>query len=112
MHELRIASDLSVIVLDAARHEKLSKVTGVNVTFGQMVQIVPDAFIDAFRSAVADTVAADAELRIEIVPVKLRCRVCGKDFVLASDLFSCSCGSTDIDILKGKELFINSIEGE
>ena len=44
MHEIRIAEDLSAIVLETARKENLSKVTKVNISFGQMIQIVPDIF--------------------------------------------------------------------
>jgi hydrogenase nickel incorporation protein HypA/HybF len=113
MHEIRIASDLTDIVLAAAGKENLSKVTVVNVTFGQMVQIVPDVFESAFRFAVDGTVAADAELKIEIVPVKLHCRGCGVDFAVENNTFLCkNCGSSDIDITCGNELFIKSIEGD
>ena len=34
MHEIRIAEDLSAIVLDAAVTEQLSKVTKINISFG------------------------------------------------------------------------------
>lgn len=53
MHELRIAQDLSVIVIDAVSNKNLSKVTKVNIIFGQLVQIVPDIFEFAFREASA-----------------------------------------------------------
>jgi len=113
MHELRIAEDLAAIVVEIARKEDLSKVTKVCLAFGQLVQIVPDIFDSAFRITVMGSVAADAELAIEILPVKLRCRSCGNDFSLEGNLFSCAvCNSTDIDIIQGKEMFIKSIEGE
>jgi hydrogenase nickel incorporation protein HypA/HybF len=113
MHEIRIAEDLSVIVLEAAKQEKLSKVTRVNISFGQLVQIVPAIFEFAFRECVRESVAQDAELSLEIVPVKMKCTVCRTDFQLKKNLFVCSgCGSTDLEIIQGKELFIKSIEGE
>jgi hydrogenase nickel incorporation protein HypA/HybF len=113
MHELGIAEDLSVIVLDTARRENLTKVTKVNISFGQLVQIVADIFEFAFRETVRDSVAQDAELIIEIVPVKMRCKNCGNDFELNDNLFACNfCDSSDLEIIQGKELFIKSIEGE
>jgi hydrogenase nickel incorporation protein HypA/HybF len=113
MHEIGIAMDLSVIVLATAGKENLSKVTKVNISFGTMVQIVPDIFEFAFREAVRDSIAKDAELNIEILAVKMKCRNCGDDFEVTENLFSCgSCGSIDIDIIQGNELFIKSIEGE
>jgi len=113
MHEIRIASDLSEIVLGAAAQGKLLKVTAVNVNFGQMVQIVPDIFESAFRAAVKDSIAQDAEINIEVIPVRLCCRLCSSDFELDENFFRCKvCGSSEIDIVNGKELFIKSIEGE
>jgi hydrogenase nickel incorporation protein HypA/HybF len=113
MHELRIAEDLSAIVFQAAQEENLVKVTKVNISFGQLVQIVPDIFEFAFREIVRDTIAQTAEVNIEIVPVKMKCKSCGTDFKLTENNFACSvCGSTDLNIINGKELFIKSIEGE
>lgn len=113
MHEIRIASDLCEIVFEAASREKLSKVTIVNVNFGQLVQIVPDIFETAFKAAVKDTMAQDAEINIEVIPVRLCCKSCSSESGLDESFFRCNvCGSSEIDIINGKELFIKSIEGE
>lgn len=113
MHELRIAQDLSEIVIETAMRGNLSRVTKVNVTFGQLVQIVPEIFEFSFREAVRDSIAGDASLEIEIVNVSLKCRECGNEFVMTENLFTCDmCGSYDIEIINGKELYIKSIEGE
>jgi hydrogenase nickel incorporation protein HypA/HybF len=113
MHEIRIAEDLSLIVLDTARKENLSKVTKVNISFGQLVQIVPDIFKFAFRETIRNSIAQDAETDIEIIPVKMKCKNCGNDFQVKENLFACiGCNSTDLEIIQGKELFIKSIEGE
>jgi hydrogenase nickel incorporation protein HypA/HybF len=113
MHELKIAEDLSVIVIDTALDNKLSKVTKVNIIFGQLIQIVPDIFEFAFREIVRNSIAADAELNIDIVHVKMKCVNCGSAFLPKENLFACNiCGSTDLEIIQGKELFIKSIEGE
>lgn len=113
MHEIRIAEDLSAIVLETAKQENLSKVTRVNISFGKLVQIVPAIFEFVFREIVKESVAQDAELSMEIVPVKMKCTVCGTDFHVKENLFACAnCGSTDLEIIHGKELFIKSIEGE
>jgi hydrogenase nickel incorporation protein HypA/HybF len=113
MHEIRIAEDLCLIVLDTAKKENLTKVTKVNVSIGQLVQIVPDIFKFAFSVAVRNSLAQDAETNIEIIPVQLKCKKCGSDFHLTNNLFECEvCSSTDLEIVHGKELFIKSIEGE
>jgi len=113
MHELAIAENLVNIVKDVAAGEKLSKVTKVTVCFGKMVQVVPDLFETAFRAAVADTVAGDAELDIEVLPLKIRCNTCNTVTGPEDYCFVCStCGSSDIEIESGRELYVKSIEGE
>jgi hydrogenase nickel incorporation protein HypA/HybF len=113
MHEISIAENLSAIVFEAASRENLSRVTKINIRFGQLVQIVPEIFEFAFREIVKGSTAQDAELSLEIVPVRMKCNVCGTDFHVKENLFACAgCGSTDLDIIHGKELFVTSIEGE
>jgi hydrogenase nickel incorporation protein HypA/HybF len=113
MHEIKIAEDLSAIVIKAAKKGNLLKVTKVNIRFGELVQIVPHIFEFAFREAVRDSVAADADLALEIVKVKMKCSQCGTEFTVKENSFNCgSCGSRELEILNGKELFIKSIEGE
>jgi len=113
MHELRIAEDLTAIVLDTALSKNLSKVTKVNIIFGQLIQIVPDIFEFAFIETVKNSIAEGAELDIEILPLKMKCLNCGNDFQPKENRFTCNiCGSTDMGIIQGKELFIKSIEGE
>ena len=67
-------------MLETAKRNNLSKVTKVNISFGQMIQIVPDIFEFAFRETVRNSIAEDAELDIEILPVKMKCSDCGNDF--------------------------------
>lgn len=87
--------------------------TKVNIIFGELIQIVPDIFEFAFREAVRNSVAEDAELEIEITTVKMKCVNCGEVFKVGKNRFMCkNCGSSDLDIIEGKELFIKSIEGE
>jgi len=113
MHELKIAEELASVVIEAAKKENLSRVTEVNISFGELVQIVPDIFRFAFSETVRDTLAENANVNIEIIQVRMRCIDCGNDFRVTNNEFSCdSCGSADIDITEGRELFVKSIEGE
>ena len=113
MHEFSIAEDLSAIVLDTALSNNLSKVSKVNIIFGQMIQIVPDIFEFAFIETVKNSVAEGAQLNIEILPIKMECMNCGNYFQVNENRFECrNCGSTDLGIIQGNELFIKSIEGE
>ena len=112
MHELRIAEDLAAMVAGYAAEAGLKQVDRINISFGQYIQIVPDLFTTAFSEAARETVASGAELDIEIIPAELRCLGCGSGYKPAGDLSACSiCGSEEIALIHGKELFVKSIEG-
>jgi hydrogenase nickel incorporation protein HypA/HybF len=113
MHELRIAEDLVAMVAGYAAEAGLTQVNRINISFGQYIQIVPDLFTTAFSEAARETVASGAELDIEIIPAELRCLGCGSGYKPEGDLSACSiCGSEEIALIHGKELFVKSIEGE
>ncbi len=113
MHEVAIVNDLFRIVLDVAEKEKLKKVDKVHFQLGKMMQVVPDLFKFAFDSAKADTLAAEAELEIEFLPVRMKCRQCGTEFELKQQNFQCpDCQGMDLDMVQGRELIVKSIEGE
>ena len=113
MHELRIAKDLSDIVLDAAAMQRVASVTRVNIVFGEMIQIVPAIFETAFRECVRGTTAEEAELAFEILQVRILCRECLQESNVEKLLFRCShCGSQEMDVIQGNEMFVKSIEAE
>lgn len=113
MHETRIAIDLARIVIDVAKREGLIRVTQVNLQFGQMIQIVPEIFKFAFSEAIRNTVAEHSNVNLEILPIQLRCNNCKYEFNINNLSFKCiQCNSTNLEIVKGKEMLIKSIEGE
>ncbi len=113
MHELIIAENLVAIIAETAEKEKLSAVTKVSISLGQASQVVPELLETAFHIAAQGTMADNAKLETEIIPLKLRCTGCGKDYIADEYNFICEyCGSPDIEIVSGMEIFIKSIEGE
>jgi hydrogenase nickel incorporation protein HypA/HybF len=113
MHETAIVEDMFRIIGEVARKENLSRIDKVHFSIGEMMQIVPDLFRFAFDAAKENTIAKEAELEIEFLPVKMRCKSCGHEFVVRKQHFSCdACGSFDLDMIQGREMLIKSIEGE
>jgi len=113
MHELKIAEELTAMVSQHAAEGGLRVVERVNISVGQFVQVVPDLLEAAFRIAARDTVASEARLEIEIIAAEMRCMRCGTEYRPENDMHACkTCGSAEIDVIHGKELFIKSIEGE
>ncbi len=108
MHELSIAS---AIVEIACEHAAGRPVTKVCVAVGHLRQVVPSALEFAFELVAEDTPLHGATLEIEHVEAGGLCRRCGADSVLTSFPLACTaCGSLDVDVLRGEELYVESLE--
>ena len=113
MHELSIVEGLMGIIKETAQEHGLARVTRVKLRIGEMRQVVPDALRFAFEVTGKDTVAEGADIVITDVPTKAHCNECGADFSVEEFCFVCSaCGSSRIIVTEGKELYIDSLEGD
>jgi hydrogenase nickel incorporation protein HypA/HybF len=110
MHELSIAE---AVVAIAERHAAGRPVTKVELRVGHLRQVVPSALEFAFQLVAQGTVLDGAELAIEDVPARGRCRDCGAETTLTGFPLACSaCGSLDLELLAGEELLVDSLELE
>ncbi len=112
MHEWTIADNLVRLVGEAARKEGLTGVSEVYVRVGSLRQVIPETLKTAFARLIGETEFAGAELKIEEVPLAVKCRRCGSEKAGDELAFTCGeCGGTDLEILAGDELMLDSMEG-
>lgn len=78
MHELAIAQG---IVSGACEHAAGRRVYRVTVAIGMLCAVVPDSLHFCFGLAAEGTLAEGAELVIEEIPGRARCRSCGADSI-------------------------------
>jgi hydrogenase nickel incorporation protein HypA/HybF len=80
---------------------------------GHLRQVVPSSLAFGFGLLAEGTPAEGAELEIVPVPVEGRCRACEKESPLSGFPLQCpGCGGFDLEILKGEELVVDSLELE
>lgn len=116
MHEHGIARDLWKVVLEEAEKNNISKITKLNVVLGDASGIEKDLLDHSFIDHIFKEydIAKGAVVEYEIVPLTAMCKNCSKD-IKTSDmkkLVCPQCGSSDIDIVSGRDVYIKSIEGE
>jgi hydrogenase nickel incorporation protein HypA/HybF len=114
MHELSVARNMiSAIERNLAGKPEM-KIKKIFIKVGEFSGVVPDTLRFAFQAAKADTVLEDSFLDIETVPFRARCRTCEKEFTMGEQFcYMCPfCASRDVEIIAGKELFIDSLEAE
>lgn len=113
MHELSLIASLFEILEAQKVKEGFTKITAVKLRCGSLSGVVPECLETAFDIYKKETIASEAKLILEMVPVKFRCRCCGREETAQDLPFACSiCQSRDVDILDGTELTLVSIEAE
>ncbi|MBU1274403.1 MAG: hydrogenase maturation nickel metallochaperone HypA [Proteobacteria bacterium] len=113
MHELSIAQSLLGIVLQEAGRHGANRVTKVAVKIGALASVVPSSLTFSFDLIKEGTPAADAVLEIERVPAMGICRACGARMDMSGLVEACpDCGSKEIELSSGQELYVDHIEAE
>ncbi len=112
MHELSIAQHIIEIISDACHKGGYSRIESVNLRIGRASGILPDALLFAFDAIKTDSIASNAVLHIEEVPVSGRCSECMSEFVVHEDyiLFCPHCGGSSFGMIAGREMDIIDME--
>ncbi|MCJ7646523.1 hydrogenase maturation nickel metallochaperone HypA [bacterium] len=115
MHELSMAQDLLRIVEAKAKENDLKIVTKIVVVIGETSGIEEDFLRHSLLDHIMPgTIAEKAELEITKEPLQARCVACGIeiDFQQSSSLRCSNCGNNNLEVTRGKSVYLQSIEGE
>lgn len=107
MHELAITQSVVDTVL---QHTGTQRVTLVRLQVGRLSGVVPDSMQFCFELVTEGTPLQGARLEIEQPAGQAHCRTCGDDFELADLILLCPCGSADVELLRGRELQVASVD--
>lgn len=107
MHELSISEGIVESVCDAVPD---GRVLAVTVEIGKLSGVVPDAVRFCFDACTRGTRLEGARLDIVDVPGRGRCGSCQRELDMEELLTQCPCGNPFLDIVRGRELRIRSVE--
>ena len=111
MHELSVCQGMLSQVEEIARREHARQVDLIRLRIGPLSGVVPELLQQAFSIARAGTIAANAELAIETLPVRIRCTQCGAESDARPNRLLCGqCGDYRTQLLSGDELLLASVE--
>ncbi|MBI3583497.1 MAG: hydrogenase maturation nickel metallochaperone HypA [Nitrospinae bacterium] len=113
MHELSIVQNILDIAESEARKNNATRIIKIGLKIGEMSGVVADSINFCFETLKTNTIARDAELLIDHVPLMGRCKQCGADFRIKDYQFICEkCNGNEIELISGKELQIEELEVE
>jgi len=107
MHELAITQSIVDTVLERTGGRR---VITVRLQVGALSGVVADAMRFCFDLVSRATPLEGADLEIDEVAGKGRCRTCGDTFALRDLILLCPCGSADVRVIAGQELLVRSVE--
>ena len=112
MHELSIAQSLLDIVVRQCRSGGYGRIDSVNIKVGRASGVMPEALVFAFDAIKQDSLAGEATLQIEEIPVSGQCNDCSNVFAVEEEyILNCPvCGSNSFQITSGRELDIIDME--
>ncbi|MFW9772264.1 MAG: hydrogenase maturation nickel metallochaperone HypA [Candidatus Heimdallarchaeota archaeon] len=120
MHEFAFAYNIFKIAESTAIKNNAKKITEVYLEIGELTLIVPELLKQSFKMATSGSIAEGAELKIEILPGKVKCRECGKISTVTLNeeaqltglqLFQCKyCKSKNTEIIEGKKANVKNIK--
>jgi hydrogenase nickel incorporation protein HypA/HybF len=113
MHEASITESMLSLALEKAREAKADKITRINLVVGELSGVVGDCVQFYFDFLSKGTIAGGAKLSFETKPTQLRCRKCEKVFSPREQDWACpDCREAGIEIISGRECYMESIEVE
>jgi hydrogenase nickel incorporation protein HypA/HybF len=120
MHEFSFAYQIFKVAEATAMKYGAKKITEVYLEIGELTLIVPELLKQSFKMATTGSIAEGAELKIEILPGKIRCRECDKVSTVTLteeaqltglQLFQCKyCKSKNTEIIEGKKANVKNIK--
>jgi hydrogenase nickel incorporation protein HypA/HybF len=113
MHELAICQSLINQVETIASERNAQRVTSIIIGMGPLSGVEAQLLKNAYPIASAGTVAENAELIIEYLPIRVKCSLCGSESDASPNKLICKiCGDWRTTLISGDELMLMSVELE
>jgi len=115
MHEFALCEGIVNIILTELNKvdPPATRILTTRLTVGALHQIIPQNMVFAYEVLTKETPAVGSKLEIKTIPIMVRCKDCGNETMIEDNMYVCKkCQSGKLDIIAGKELFIEDLEVE
>jgi hydrogenase nickel incorporation protein HypA/HybF len=111
VHELALCQGLVAEVERVALGQRASAVQAITVAVGALSGVEPGLLERAFLIARAGTVAAQAQLLLDVMPARVACDDCGLQAEVPPNRLLCPlCGNWRVRVVGGEELLLMRVE--
>jgi hydrogenase nickel incorporation protein HypA/HybF len=111
MHELSVAQEILEIVKQYLPNPVPGSVKFVKLNIGRLSNILPESLSFCYEAITDKTPLDGSKLIINELPLLISCSNCEAEMEIEPPIFVCpTCGSSQIKIISGTELYIEEIE--
>jgi len=111
MHDIKFANEILLVIKEKLDNDMLSKNIIVNVRLSPFSHVAPERLKEAFGQIIEGESFKKVRLDIKPIEFELHCKSCGAVSKCSKVVFNCpSCKSSDFNIEKDKEFFVDSID--
>jgi hydrogenase nickel incorporation protein HypA/HybF len=109
MHELSLCEAIAGLVRS---HAEGRHVDVVRVRIGSLRQVVPESLSFCWTLIRESADMPDAELELECITAEVKCRSCGEHSEITSawSIWCPQCDSSDVEVLRGNEFLVTSLD--
>ncbi len=113
MHEFSVTKSLIELCEQEAKKNDINRVYRIHIKLGKFTGFSAESIKFYFNYLSPETRCHNAEIIFEEIPIKIQCHNCDKSSTIDEPIMLCpACGSQDIEIISGREFYVESIEGE
>lgn len=111
MHEFAVCQEMLNQVERIAEEQQAQSVASITLRIGPLSGVEAHLLTQAFPLAAAGTLAEDAELLIETLPIRVVCQTCGAETEARPNRLVCGkCGDYHTRLISGDEMLLASLE--
>lgn len=113
MHELAVCQSMIEQVENIALERRAHSVSSISIGIGPLSGVEAQLLKNAYPIASAGTIAENAKLIIEQLPVRIKCNTCGYESDVLPNKLTCKqCGNWQTTLISGDEMMLMSVELE
>ena len=110
MHEISLVRSIFTTLESEFNQEQLGQLTGIDLKVGLLSNVEPILMQNAFKAVTEDQGRfEEVELKINLVPIMVKCNLCGEVSEVKNYTFKCSNGHPTKQIIQGEELLIERV---
>ncbi|MEO0143179.1 MAG: hydrogenase maturation nickel metallochaperone HypA [candidate division WOR-3 bacterium] len=113
MHEYSVTKSLVELCNQEAEKHGISSIRLIKLKLGKFTGFSPAAINFYFDYLKVSTRCESARIEFSEIPIRIRCYNCQYEDEILEPIFICpQCGNIELEIISGREFYVESIEGE